>query len=100
MKRFNGLTPEEDERLSLLAEECSEVIQAVMKIKRHGYDSHHPRGGPDNRRHLEKELGHLRLATCLMIDRGDVWEEEIEIALDDKALEIDQYLHHNTVKRS
>lgn len=40
--RFNQLTPAQDERLSMLAEECAEVIQAICKIKRHGYASHHP----------------------------------------------------------
>ena len=36
---FNKLTEAEQERLVILAEECSEVIQIVCKILRHGYDS-------------------------------------------------------------
>ena len=39
---FNGLSPEEAERLAMLAEECGEVIQIIGKILRHGYYSHHP----------------------------------------------------------
>lgn len=39
---FNGLSPEEAERLAMLAEECGEVIQIIGKILRHSYASHHP----------------------------------------------------------
>jgi len=39
---FNKLTPAEAERLTMLAEECAEVIQVVGKILRHGYDNYHP----------------------------------------------------------
>lgn len=39
---FNGLTTAQAERLAMLAEECGEVIQAVSKILRHGYNSAHP----------------------------------------------------------
>ena len=35
-EHFNGLTPAEDERLAMLAEECAEVIKIVSKIQRHG----------------------------------------------------------------
>ena len=41
-KPFSGLTLAQAERLDMLAEECAEIIQVVSKIKRHGYDSHHP----------------------------------------------------------
>lgn len=63
---FNKLTPAEAERLAMLAEECGEVIQAITKILRHGYDSHHPsRPGITNKRLLNKE----------MIDVYSVWRE-------------------------
>jgi hypothetical protein len=41
-EHFNGLSPAQDERLAMLAEECAEVVQIVCKIQRHGYASHHP----------------------------------------------------------
>ena len=41
-EHFNRLSPAEDERLTVLAEECSEVIQAICKIQRHGYESFNP----------------------------------------------------------
>lgn len=36
------ITPAQAERLAMLAEECAEVVQAVTKILRHGYESYHP----------------------------------------------------------
>ena len=36
---FNGLSESEQERLSILIEECGEVVQAACKILRHGYES-------------------------------------------------------------
>lgn len=45
---FNQLTDAQIERLDMLAEEAAEVIIAVQKIKRHGYDSINP---------LKPELG-------------------------------------------
>jgi hypothetical protein len=53
-QHFNGLTPAEAERLALLAEECGEVIQAIGKVLRHGYESRHPYGEPDKSRGIGK----------------------------------------------
>ena len=63
---FNKLTPAEAERLALLSEECAEVIMAIGKILRHGFESRHPNGGPTNRQTLERECGDLRHAVLLM----------------------------------
>lgn len=97
MAHFNLLTPSEAERLDLLAEECAEVIQAICKIKRHGYASRHPDGGPSNRQHLQKELGQVRLAIDLMLERGDISESEIDRAHHAKWLTLDRWLHHNSI---
>jgi hypothetical protein len=56
---FNKLNPAEAERLSLLLEECGEVLQIIGKIQRHGY-------GSSNRSLLEKELGHIMHAIWRM----------------------------------
>ena len=54
---FNGLTAAQAERLAMLAEECGEVIQAIGKILRHGYDSYHPdqQGKPPEQRYTNKQ---------------------------------------------
>lgn len=40
--RYPPVDATDDELLTRLAEECSEVIKVVMKIKRFGMDNHHP----------------------------------------------------------
>jgi len=97
MDHFNKLTSAEAERLDLLAEECAEVIQAVSKIKRHGYQSRHPNGGPTNQESLEKELGHVRLSIWLMTQSGDLRVTAIDVASWEKQASIQQWLHHNIV---
>lgn len=90
---FNQLTPAEAERLAVLAEECGEVIQAVGKILRHGYESSHPDGGPTNRRTLEREIGDVLYA----VDRialHDLSSINIENAAAMKKQNIKPYLHH------
>ncbi|WP_067986166.1 MazG nucleotide pyrophosphohydrolase domain-containing protein [Neptuniibacter pectenicola] len=95
MGHFNKLTPAEAERLSILAEECAEVIQVIGKIQRHGFDSCHPNGGPNNRSLLEKELGDVSAAKYLMLESGDVDDDAIGQGFTDKIFSIPRYLHHN-----
>lgn len=93
-KRFNELSPAEDERLTLLMEECAEVIQAIGKIKRHGYNSTHPSGGPDNRENLEMELGDVMHIIDRMTRRADIKRSHIDMWKNAKADRIGKYLHH------
>ena len=105
MMAFNGLTAAEAERLAILAEECAEVIQAVGKILRHGYQSFNPdlltqemeddgEIPPNNKANLEKELGDVVLAIDMLKDAGDVSRYEIETRVGVKAEKIQEYLHH------
>lgn len=93
-EQFNGLTSAEHERLALLFEEASEVIQVVGKIMRHGFDSCHPDGGPTNRKLLEKEVGDFKFAEIMMVQAGDICKEEIAKAVSKKNARIGPYLHH------
>jgi NTP pyrophosphatase (non-canonical NTP hydrolase) len=97
-ERFNKLTPAEDERLSILAEECSEVIKTVMKIKRHGYESVDPTGVEigTNRDQLQTELGDVEAILDFMICKDDVSMMHIEEAnaAKTKKLLAGKYLHH------
>lgn len=98
MTRFNQLTDEQDEILTIMMEECAEVIQAIAKIKRHGYFSHHPDRTETNHDQLVRELGDLR---CIK----QIWKESqlgtkfiIEGRIEAHALEKLQnlriYTHH------
>ena len=74
MARFNSeLTPDQAERLFLLAEEAAEVIQAVTKILRHGYESHNPDKPEDgtNRDQLRREYIQFAAVGSQMIHEGD-----------------------------
>lgn len=93
---FNQLSPAEAERLTIVAEECGEVVQAVGKILRHGYGSVHPNDidGPNNRERLERELGDLRAVIQMMLDAGDVGALAIKQYAIGKAHRMRPYLHH------
>jgi len=91
---FNELTPGETERLAILSEECGEVIQAIGKILRHGYESTHPRGGPTNRKSLENEIAHVKFIITQMQSMCDVNIYNIENEVIRKKEKIKKYLHH------
>ena len=88
-EHFNGLTPGQAERLAMLSEECSEVIQVVGKILRHGYASHHPDDPTTTNLHLLiKELrdvnavlqamGKDELINADLTDPfGNVWKKKL-----------------------
>lgn len=70
-----SLSPNEAERLEMLAEEAGEVVQAVTKILRHGYESYHPQApAASNRKMLNTELGDLIAVHVLMMTEGDLPE--------------------------
>jgi hypothetical protein len=97
--QFNGLDAAEHERLSLLMEECAEVIAIAGKIMRHGYTSTNPTVKAvdriTNRALLEKELGDVTFAIRLMVDRTDVDADLIAEHGARKSKRVWQYLHHN-----
>ncbi|MEI9428707.1 hypothetical protein [Mesorhizobium sp. Cs1299R1N3] len=96
-KPFNGLTPAEAERLDMLAEEAAEVILAVSKIKRHGYNSTHPNNANrhrHNRTDLEKEIGDFIGIMRTMFQRGDVDFSNIDRAASVKWRNALPYTHH------
>lgn len=94
MNPFNQLSPAEAERLALLAEEAAEVVQAVSKILRHGYQSRHPDGGPTNRAALEQECADFLVAMRLMMSADDIDLNMVESRADSKSQVISRYLHH------
>ena len=91
---FSRLSPAEIERLALLAEEMGEAIQVIGKILRHGYESHHPEGGPANRELLEKEIGDTLAATTMMFRSGDIRAGVVKEYESWKLERVKPYLHH------
>lgn len=80
------LTNAQKERLDLLQEECAEIIQAVSKIKRFGFEGKHPRKpeGQTNKEHLEAEIGGLAVVLELLLDAKDVSEDKCSEAVEYK----------------
>ena len=100
-KHFNGLTEAEAERLAILVEECAEVIVAIGKIQRHGYESYDPtipvgtgNHPVTNRQALEDELGDVRYAMIMMCEAGDLRKEAIHRSAGFKRQTIKPWLHH------
>lgn len=92
---FNQLTEAEAERLAILAEECGEVIQAVGKVLRHGYESNNKGQLPEtNRQALERELGDLLHNLDRMVQAQDLSSERITIRSLSKAEHVLPFLHH------
>lgn len=95
---FNGLTEAEAERLALLAEECGEVVMAIGKILRHGYESVNPLSRATqprtNREALTLEAGDLLAAIDLLLMARDLEGQEVGAARDDKLQRVARWLHH------
>lgn len=87
------------ERFILLAEEASEVSQAVCKIIRHGKKSWNPLDPvkSPNIQNLEKELGHVLFAIDFLCRTGDIDRTRIDAARARKEDEVPQWLRYNEV---
>jgi NTP pyrophosphatase (non-canonical NTP hydrolase) len=68
------------EVMDILQEECAEVIQAVSKISRFGIDNVKPGKPKTNREHLEEELGDMLAMIDILIVKGIVNSDNLEIA--------------------
>jgi hypothetical protein len=96
---FNDLTPAQAERLALLLEELGESQQAIGKILRHGYESHHPDGGPSNRVNLVRELAQVIASIDLMVGAKDFNPQTLQKFREEKHEKVRQYLHHQEGER-
>lgn len=92
----NGLNPAEEERIQCLAEEAAEIVQACMKVLRHGYGSINPDdpSAIDNRGDLCKEIGNFKYVLERMSCEGDLRNDIISQGYAGKALSWVRYTHH------
>lgn len=74
MAEFANLSAAQRERLEMLAEEAAEIVQAVTKILRHGYESYDPTAPEkgNNADMLRKELDELRTIEHIMVHENDI----------------------------
>jgi len=68
------------EIMNILSEECAEVIQAVSKCHRFGLHNAKPGKPLTNAEHLEGEIGDLLAMIDLLISKGVIEEENLELA--------------------
>lgn len=73
--------PQTQEVLDILQEEAAEVIQAVSKIRRFGWDNFHP-STPDqnNLEHLEEELGDMQAMIEILMEMNIVSWGNVTVA--------------------
>jgi hypothetical protein len=89
---LNPPTEREREALTILQEECAEVIKEVSKILRFGWDSYHPKDpSTTNRNLLEEEVGQLRHMIDYLIDKGALNPFTLEDAADVKVDKLRRY---------
>jgi NTP pyrophosphatase (non-canonical NTP hydrolase) len=81
----------QSEILSILQEECAEVIQAASKISRFGIDNFKPDKPKTNREHLEEELGDLMCMIQLLTEYEIVDSAKIDIAALNKRAKLRQW---------
>ena len=77
---FNGLTAAENERLTFLSEECSELIKAICKVQRHGYDNRNPDRPAEgtNREQVAREVADVRFGIALLLATADIGTAIVE----------------------
>lgn len=83
---------EEKEILNIAGEECAEVIQAIHKIFRFGFDSTHPKDLTfTNRMHFTEEVGDLYCMFEILMQKGILSRDEVVQAARQKLLKLNRY---------
>lgn len=77
--------------LTILQEECAEVIQAVSKIHRFGLTNHKPDNIYTNQENLEEELGDMLAMIDLLKDMDVVSWDNLEVARQAKIEKLKQW---------
>jgi len=86
------LTEKQDEILTILIEECAEVIQAATKIKRFGLDSNNQGiNEHDNHIHMSMEVGDLMAMIKLSEDNGIIDSQTVRNSATQKLYKLDKF---------
>lgn len=74
------MSNDNNEVMDILQEEAAEVIQAVSKIRRFGFDNKKHDQGQTNREHLEEELGDMLAMIDILMHTGVVSWGNLHVA--------------------
>lgn len=85
------MTPQIEEALGILQEECAEVIQEVSKIRRFGLDTLHYKSGVKHSTMLEMEVGDVLALIDILVDQGILDRDGLEVATENKKLKLQQW---------
>lgn len=96
MSKFNKLTLREEEILTILQEEATEVALVCSKIIRFGFDSYHPNDpSKSNTLRLVEELGDLFAMMKLIMDCNNrITEKGIIEAATNKLEKLKKFSRH------
>jgi NTP pyrophosphatase (non-canonical NTP hydrolase) len=80
------------EALIITQEECAEVIQAVSKIMRFGFDSCYPtEDSASTKECLDMEIGQLLCMIGILVDQGVVDEDAMMTAMEAKKIKLETW---------
>jgi hypothetical protein len=82
MMNNEKISEEENDLLTVVMEECAEVIQAITKLQRFGPCGNDPVRLYPNRKHLAEEIGQLFANVRLLIEGGYVHVPHVIAARD------------------
>jgi NTP pyrophosphatase (non-canonical NTP hydrolase) len=80
------------ETLIITQEECAEVIQAVSKVMRFGFDSCYPtEDSASTKECLELEVGQLLCMIGILVEQGILDEESMMTAMEAKKIKLETW---------
>jgi NTP pyrophosphatase (non-canonical NTP hydrolase) len=91
LQEKDNMDEQTKEVMDILQEECAEVIQAVSKISRFGFDNFKPGKPKTNRQHLEEEIGDVLAMIDILQKMDEVSFNNIEAAREAKIEKLKQW---------
>ena len=80
------------ETLIITQEECAEVIQAVSKVMRFGFDSCYPtEDSASTKECLTMEMGQLLCMIGILVEQGVIDEEAMVTAMEHKKIKLETW---------
>lgn len=78
------MNKQQEEILTILQEECAELIQMVSKCRRFGIDEQHLKAQQPNRQRLTEEIGDVLAMINLCINNKIVNQTDVIVAQENK----------------